>query len=325
MKQIKKRLLALLLCLLFLSGCVAQPPSALVRPQPEDQHLISADTGGLSPNTLTAALYFRYGATNYLVPEERSIQVQRDESPERALVQALLDGPALGGAQLTALFPPGTELLSAASQGETLFITFNEGLMNRYADEGADPGAGPGRAESALRRQLCLDALAATLTEAGLCSQVQVMVYRGADQTSPLRLQAGFLDRSNDETVLPPLTRNESSLLTAHNTARLLLSAWQSQDWAVLYDLAARGSGASARPAERTAVEAFSEGRALTAFSLTPGSVSLDGQTAVICADLTLRGDSADKMIAAYPLRLFREGGLWKMAYEPLTRMMNPD
>ena len=326
MKGTMKRALAfaLLLACLALCGCAAQPPRALVRAVPEGQRLVSADTEGLAPAALKAALYFRYSQTGYLAPEERLIAVPRDESPEKALVQALLDGPAPGTGQLTGLFPPGTELLSALREGNTVVVTFSEGFLGRYSDEPGELNAGPWRTEGPLRRQLCLDALAATLTEAGLCSQVQVMVYRGLDRASPMRLQAGFLDRSKADAVLPPLTRNEETLLTAHNTAQLLLRAWQSQDWAALYDLTAR-SGASPRPGEQSAVEAFSAASALIGYALSPGSVALDGQTAVLCADLTLRGDHADRLIRRYPLRLIREGGLWKMAYDPLLNMLNQD
>ncbi len=324
MNERKMRLLALLLAVLLLSGCAAEPPRALVRTVPEDQSLVSADTAGQAPETMNATLYFRYARTEFLAPEERSVAVPRNESPERALVQALLDGPSLGRGYLSALFPPGTELLSAVCQGETVFVTFSEGFLGRYSNEPGDTAAEPWRTEGPLRRQLCLDALAATLTEAGLCSQVQVMVYRGLDNTSPMRLQAGFLDRSKDETLLPPITRNEERLLTAHNTAELLLKAWMSQDWEALYSLTARG-GASAQLGEQNAVEAFSSANALTAYSLSPGSVSLNGQTAVICADLALRGNGADRLIRSYPLHLIREGGLWRMAYDPLMRMLNQD
>ena len=68
MKGTMKRALAfaLLLACLALCGCAAQPPRALVRAVPEGQRLVSADTEGLAPAALKAALYFRYGQTGYL-------------------------------------------------------------------------------------------------------------------------------------------------------------------------------------------------------------------------------------------------------------------
>ena len=315
-------LLALLLGVVWLlTGCAVSPPENVIREETGGQPLISADTAGLSPDTLDAALYFRYGASGYLAPEQRQIQVRRDESPENALVQALLDGPRSGNAAQTSLFPPGTRLLSAVRQGETLVITFSVEFLGRYSDEPSDPTAEPGRSDGILRRQLCLDSIAATLTEAGLCTQVQVMVDQVANQSAPMRLLAGFLDRSADASVLPPLTRSEDRLLTCHNTADWMLTAWLNRDFAGLYDLTAKG-GASARPGEPTAMNAFSDAVILTGFTLSPGSVSLDGQTAVLCADLTLLTAGQEQTVPGYPLRLIREGSLWKMDYDALLKML---
>ena len=312
-----RRWALLLLCAVLLSGCAAVPPESVIRDSGQDQPLISADTRDLPPDQVAAALYFRYGDTAYLAAQERVISVEKNETLEKALVLALLEGPAAAPA-LGPLFPPGTQLLATASQGNTLFLTFNEAFMGRYADEGGDAAVS---AEGVLRRQLCLDALSATLTEAGLCAKVQVLVYRGARQGTSMRLPAGFLDQSGDETLLPPLTRNENSLLTPHNTAALILDAWRGQDWAALFDLTARGDD---RPREQSAFDAFAEGRVLTFYALSPGSVAQDGQSAVVGADLTLRGEAGDDTAAGYPLRLIREGGLWKIRYDDLISMMNP-
>ena len=310
-------LFALLLCLmLLLSGCAAAPPDNLIRGGTEGQSLISASTADFAPAAQSVALYFRYGATAYLAPEERQIRVQRNESLEKAIVQALIDGPAASSAALSPLFPAGTEVLAASIQENTLFITFNDAFLGRYADEPGDGTSGAWRQEGPLRRQLCLDALAATLTEAGLCAQVQVLVYQGANQATSMRLQAGFLNRSQDSALLPPLTRREDCLLTPYQTASLLLSAWIRQDWSALYDLSA------GRPAEQTAMDAFAGSNVLTGFNLSPGSVSYDGQTAVHTVDLLLRGEGQDISITGYPLILSREMGLWKMDYEHLTAMM---
>lgn len=319
----KKRFLALLiLCALTLTGCVAAPPDSLIRGGTEGQTLISASTEELSPSSRRVTLYFRYGDTAYLAPEERQISVQRNESLEKAILQALIDGPSASADALTPLFPPGVEVLAAVSQEDTLFVTFSDAFLGRYADEPGDGASGGWRTEGPLRRQLCLDALAATLTEAGLCARVQVLVYQGAGQATTMRLQAGFLSRTADDALLPPLTRREECLLTPHQTAALLLSAWMAQDWTALYDLAAR-EGSAARPREQTAIDAFAASGVLAGYTLSPGNVSWDGQTAVLTAQLILRGTGADRTVSGYPLMLIREAGLWKMDYERLTAMMN--
>lgn len=318
----KTALAALLILCVFLSGCMGAPPDSLIRRNADTQRLISASTEELTPDTREIMLYFRYGQTDYLAPEKRTIQVQRNESLEKAVVQALINGPETAASSLSALFPAGTEVLAAASQGDTLFITFNDSFLGRYADEPADQNAGEWKTEGPLRRQLCLNALAATLTEAGLCVKTQILVYRGAGQSTTMRLQAGFLTRTQDDTILPVLCRSEEKLLTPHNTAVLIMRAWMAQDWATLYDLTAR-EGARRRPGEQSAFDAFAAGMALTDYSLSCGSVSYDGQTAVITADLTLRGTGRDQTVSGYPLVLTREGGLWKADYERLIGMMS--
>ena len=317
----KRAFFLLLAFCLLLTGCMSAPPEDLIRKGGDDQRLISASTGELAADTNEIKLYFRYGHTNYLAPEKRAIQVQRNESLEKAIVLALIKGPQVSASVLSPLFPAGTEVLAAVTQGDTLFITFNDSFLGRYADEPADPNAKDWKTEGPLRRQLCLDALTATLTEAGLCARVQVLVYQGVNQSTSMRLQAGFLTRSQDDSLLPAMRRSEDRLLTPHNTADLIMRAWMAQDWETLYDLTAR-EGTPARPGEQTAFDAFAAGQALTGFDLSCGSVSYDGQTAVITAQLTLRGTGRDQTVAGYPLLLTRESGLWKVNYARLIQMM---
>lgn len=320
----RTRCLALLMgCLIFLSGCAASPPDSLVRKDTDTAHLVSADTRSLPADSMAATLYFRYGETAYLAAEERILAVKRDESPEKVLVQALLDGPAATASSLNPLFPPGTQVLAVTSQDDTLFVTFNEALLARYSDEPGDISNEPWKTEGPLRRLLCMESLTATLTEAGLCSKVQVLVHREKVESTSMRLHAGFYTRSGDETLLPVLTRNEDMLLTPHNAASALMTAWMTQDWAALYDLVARNAGDGARPDEQIAYEAFSGANILTSFHLSPGNVSLDGQSAVLSADATLRGQGMDFSLNGYPIHLTRESGLWKISYSRLIGLMN--
>ncbi len=321
MRKIILGAVLLLCCALTLTGCMNSPPDVLLREGTDGQRLISASIGDLTPDSQKITLYFRYGDSAYLAPEQREIQVKRNESIEKAITAALIQGPAASALSLSGVFPPGTEVLAATVQGDTLFITFNEAFLGRYADEPLDAAS----SEGILRRQLCLQSLAATLTEEGLCAQVQVLVYRSMVQSNSMRLQAGYLDRSNDDTLLPPVTRDEGCLLTPYNTARLILQAWQAQDWASLYDLTAKEgeTGENTRVGEQSAFDAFSTARTLAEFDLSPGSVSFDGQTAVLTAKLTVRDQGMDQTVQGYPLLLCREAGIWKMDYARLLNMMN--
>lgn len=311
-------LLVLFLAVLLLGGCTAAPPDSVIRSDADRSALISAEADALAPDAVQAALYFRYEDTGLLAPEERIISVLPNETREKALVQALIDGPAATSSALSPLFPAGTQVLAVTSQDQTLYVTFNEALLGRYVDEPVDASAAPWRDELPLRRKLCMDSLTATLTEAGLCNQVQVLVYRSNVQASSMRLQAGFFDRSFDETLLEPFTRNENVLMTPHNAASALLKAWMEQDWPTLYGWIARDT----RPGEQAALDSFSSARILTGFDVTPGTVSLDGKRAVLCADLTMRSQGEDWSVRQFPLHFIREEGLWKMTYDRLDRLI---
>ena len=316
----KKRILLimLLLALGLLGGCMASPPEGLIRTGADPSLLIDAKTAGEAHDPKPEFLYFRYQDTAYLAPEQRVITAGLDESLELALVQALLEGPSATQSDLTPLFPPGTRVLSITGDESTLFITFNEALLNRYSDEPKDLSGGQWRVEAPLRRRLCMDSLTATLTTAGLCTQVQVMVDRADPQSNSVRLPKEYF--LNGETGMQGfLIRQEDTLLTPRNAAYLFLNAWMPQDWHQLYAM----TSSEGRPGDQTAFDAFSSARVLTGFTLSAGDVSPDGKTAILTAEMTLRGDGADMTLTGYPVRLVRQGGVWKMDYQRLLAMMN--
>ena len=314
--------LCLLLCCGLLCGCTASPPPSLVVKEPEDPSaLVSTDAEDLPAGQLDAVLYFRYGDTPWLAGEERRLDIRKDETAETALVQALIAGPGATCSALSPLFPAGTEVLAVSRQGDTLFVTFNEALLSRYPDEPGDLTREPWKAESPLRRQLCMDALADTLTEAGLCSQVQVLVYREKIQGNSMRLPGGYYTGTQDDTIAPPITRREDVILTPHNTADRLLKAWMDGDFGTLFSLLS----STDKPAEQTAFSDFSASKVLIGYRLSPGSVSPDGQSAVLTCDLTLRGLGGDASVSGYPLHLKRENGLWKISYDRLLAAMRLD
>ena len=313
----KSALCLMVICALCLSGCTISPPDSLKRTGVESRSLISASTADLAPDERAVALYFRYQDSSFLATEERAVVVQRNESLEKAIVEALITGPL--NTELSPLFPVGTEVVNTSTQDGTLFVTLNEAFLGRYADEPGDISTGHWKTEGPERRRLCLDAMAATLTEAGLCDRVQVLVQRDLGHASSMRLQAGFLNRSGDTSMLPPLVRNESVLLTPHNTAECVLNAWLRQDWDALSLFCVHA------PGEQSVFEAFEAAKVLVGFELSPGSVAYDGQRAVVTAKLILRGDNQDVEISGYPLRLIREEGLWKTDYEALLSMMRAE
>jgi len=314
----KKLLLLLLCCSLVLGGCMAAPPDSLIRTDADPSALIGAQDPGLPHGPQQVSLYFRYQDTAYLAPEQRMIAVGLNESLEMALVQALVEGPSATQSDLVPLFPAGTEVLSVTGSGDTLFVSFNEALLDRYSDEPKDLSGGQWRVEAPLRRRLCMDSLTATLTAAGLCTRVEVLVHRKDVQQHSMRLSKDYF-LTGEEGLLDPLTRREDSLLTPHNAAGLLLRAWMTQDWERLYTMTA-GEG---RPGEQGTIHAFSAARTLVGYTLSPGEVSPDGKSAILSVDMVLRGSGEDVAIAAYPVLLTRQDGIWKMDYSRLLAMMN--
>ena len=94
---------ALVLCAVFCAGCAISPPDSLKRSGVESKSLISASTAELAPDEKPVALYFRYRDSSFLASEARMVVVQRNESLEKAIVEALISGPL--NAELSPLFP----------------------------------------------------------------------------------------------------------------------------------------------------------------------------------------------------------------------------
>lgn len=266
-----------------------------------------------------ATLYFRCGTTRWLEREQREIPILSSESYEKALVQALLDGPST--AKFAPLFPPGSQVLSVMAEGRQLFVTFNERLMASYPDEGITintPGyrAGEGR----LRRQLAMASLVNTLTESGEYARVQVLVRAETTLTGSLRLSSRYYLEDSDS--LPdPLTRQEASIIQPGYAADQVMALWKTRDWAALRDRLAQAPGAAAaQSAFGLLLDASPD---LLQYTLTPGTPAPDGSYAVVSVSLQYqpRG-GAEKSIENWPLRLSRAGGFWEVPWDAFSALL---
>ena len=313
----KKVILCALLALCTaLCGCGQSqlPPSALRQQTPAEEEKISAVPDESASSYLTETLYFRYEETGMLRQEERVISMLPNESREKALVRALLEGPREAGG--TALFPDKTEVLSTQLQDGVLFVTFNEALYDRYGDE----SGAPSDAEALLRRKLAMAALCATLTESGECRSVQVLVRAESNVGASMRLKNSYY-LLDDERAAEPLTREETYLPTPDASARMLLEAWKTRSWSALYDFVmasdTRLDAASAR---------FAAVPALLESTVSSGTVSLDGQSAVVCVSMTLRAlDGPEESVENWPLHLTRENGVWKAEADAVYALMQSE
>ena len=286
--------------------------------------MLSAQAQEEQPIKLSATLYFRYRSTGYLAREVRELNASRTISDEMALINALVEGPGSLSPQLSPLFPAGTHALSTAVEGETLFVTFNEQLLGRYADEAVIFSTDYSQGEGRLRRRLAMAALVNTLTESGLYSRVQVLVRQESYITSSMRLSMRYY-LLEDDSLPPPLTRQESYILTPQVSAQIFLEGWLSGDIASGLRMV-RGSESralAAIPSEFELRQMMEQAPRLADFVATPGSIALDGQSAVVSVSLhLLRDDGSERMIENKPLRMIQREGIYAIPYESFEGLL---
>lgn len=326
--------LALLLCLLLslalLTSCestLLAGPSRLIEESSTDLTGISSTLAARDTTTRTddrvCALFYRYGSEAFLAPEFHLITRTSSQSFETALIQSWITGPLSG--ELQPLLPPGVRLLSTSMQGRTLFVTFSRDIMSSYLDEPVDWQEHDfWRAESPLRRTLCMEGLVATITENCDVDQVQVLV----DRTSlgSLRLQQNyFLDDSEDDVLTGPMTRTSEHLLTSERAMERILDLWMLQDWERLYTciLSRDPNNGMDRPLYADFVARMESLPVLTGANLSEASMSLDGSTATFSADTHMILSGGIAMDAEGRIfRLTRDQGIWKISLDHLTSWM---
>ncbi len=319
--------------LLLVTGCAAMLPDPM---QKAEATMVPGVTAALhSPlanesnrDAQKVTLYFRYGREPMLAGEARELSISQNEPEEKALVQALLDGPGAGTTELARLFPDQVEVLNTVSQGNVLYVTFNEALLRPYADEPGDwRSRDDWRLEVMLRRRLAMAGLTASITENFPYHSVQVLVQRRGDVSTSLRLENDYFRDDSLKSGLAELFRREEALLlTQENTLRTAIAAWQEKDWSRLYLYIAAFNPLTGqpRPSMETAFVRWDRAAAVTGFETDGGSVSHDGGRAVVGIDLTMvMGDGRETTFAACPVMLFRDRGIWKISYEQLTALMD--
>ncbi|MFH1879792.1 MAG: GerMN domain-containing protein [Bacillota bacterium] len=314
-------LLAILLILpLLLGGCYEQLNPLYkneATPAPGlsgELHAAAADDTNLSQ--IKATLYFRYLDEPMLAGESRVLTVRRDQRPEQAIIEALLEGPRAGNADLRRLIPADTQMEGISSRDQVLFITFNEAFLLDDIPDGWETDE-DWRVEAPLLRKLITQSIVASVTESYPYTGVQFLVHRANEVQTSLRLgNEYFLDGSAG--LSEPILRDEALLLTPQSTVKTLLGAWSQKDFERMYLYLAQ----TGKPAYSAFVEALDAAPSVEVFSISGGSVYADGQTAVVMAYLRLIRQGADAEPLSYPLLLTRENDVWKMEYTRLKALM---
>ena len=273
-------------------------------------------------------LYFRYQQTDYVSQETRYVEVARDETVAVRIVSALLAGPSASHLELTPVFAPGVTAQRVTVENDLLTVVLSESFLQPPADAPADWAQyAYWQQEVPRRRRLAAAALVNALTEGGRYARVQLLVASGPEDTQGERVpRVLFYPEEKDATLLlPPLTRQEGTILTPQSALNAALSAWQRKDWLALYAFMLQGEqGEGALPPQNEFLARVSEAeRALLAYRVSPGTVAADGAQATLCVDVQVMGKRGDKTeLSQAPILMRRERDAWKLSYEALMYMM---
>ncbi len=319
----KKRLLSLILLSLLLTGCAAREPLAALTstPMPGQGELPSPVAEEEQTQRQTYVLWFRFGQEPYLAAEKREMAVSPTEETELALAQALVNGPSAQSMELKGLFPPGTRVISVLRQGRTLFVTLSRQLLSRYVDEPTEAGKDAYWAqELPLRRQLAMQALAATLTENCAVDTVVVLVEPRGSATESLRLRQSYYRTGGGEEPAAPLQRDDALLLTPHTVMDLICQLWQERDWVRLYRYAAAQDAWTGEtlPEYEEFVRRMDALSQLVDYEVSAGSVAGNRQ-ATFSVQLTLLRDGQVETREKGVFYLQEEKGLWKVGLSQLA------
>ncbi len=275
---------------------------------------INAQVPAYYPSTESqqdAILYFRHGATPYLGREKRTLYFDTASTFEKALVQGLLDGPSAVYARLVPMFPAGTEVLSTQGQGEILFVTFNEHLMDPYPDEhqlsSPEYRAGEGR----LRRTLAMSALSCTITENTPYAYVQVLVEGNTQVSTSLRLPQSYY--LMDSTALPPpLVRDEGSIMQPNDAVEMLCQKWTIKDISGMQNYL---TGSQDK-------EKLQQMPLLIGHTISGGTISYDGLSSIVLISASMQQqDGTTLSRISWPLRLVFREGVWLVQTETLVTL----
>ena len=289
----------------------------------------SRQLGGVSrTDMLDVTLYFRFADTNVLGAQQAQIDIRREETVATSIVQRLLAGPDIAHEQLSPVFPQGTELISVSGEGATAFVTLSSGFLGKPDGAPADwEDSSEWQEEAALRRRLAVQSIVLALTEGGRYQRVQLYIADSDDEI-PQRIAMAWLDTgvTDPALVLAASPRDEQAMLTPACALEMIMDAWQMQDWAAMYPLMADTQDDPLSTLSVFENEMALRGITLLEYSVTPGTVSLDGQTATVVLDARIRStEGGDAQIIRESVPLVRWQDNWAIEMDTLRSLMIRD
>ena len=337
----KKALLGVLLALLLVAALEPHIRRELVdaatglltrtqeRETPPEETAFVRELGSVPPtDMLNVTLYFRFADTEVLGAQRAQLDLRREETVATRIVQRLIDGPDIAHEHLSGVFPQGTRVISVTGEATTVFVTLSTAFLGKPDGAPEDwEDLTAWQEEAALRRRLAVQSLALALTEDGRFQRVQVYVA-DSDNEIPQRIAMAWLDTgvTDPELVLAACPRDERVLLTPERALTLAMEAWRTQDWAALYPLMADTADDPLPTLTVFETEMADLGVSLLTYSVSTGTVSLDGQSATLLLSAEIRArEGGDAQITRESVPLSRVQDNWVLSLSTLRSLMVRD
>ncbi len=319
---------------LMMSGCSLFSGSLIQEeiPGPSESPAadIAPDVGESQKEVQGTTLYFRFLDEPYLTAETRKIQVAANERTEAGIVKELIRGPSQ--VELRSLFNGDTKVVSVSESNGYLFVTLSREFLDPADALGDLPdnwAEDPKTVEQVNEyKRLAIYSIINSLTELGNFSGVQILidVENTGKGERVRRSLLGFQDGTNDDQLMEPMYRQNDVILTPRTTMSIALDCFSKKSWDRLYKyVASKDEQGVSRPTLEEVTNNLSvQDPTLESYTVVHESVSLDGQTAVVCVNVKIR--YSDGIIAEkqnVPLRMRRENQIWKINYSALSSVLS--
>lgn len=284
--------------------------------------------GGSRTDMMEVTLYFRFADTDVLGTQRAQLDIRREETVATSIVQRLVEGPDMAHEHLVGVFPQGTRVISVTDEGTTAFVTLSNAFLGKPDGAPKDWEDLPQwQEEAALRRRLAVQSVTLALTENGRFQRVQFYVADGDDEI-PQRIPMAYMnpDETDLTLLLAACSRDEQALLTPGRTLERIMDAWQKQDWAALYVLLTDAQDEPLPTLTVFETQMAEWGISLLDYSVSQGTVSLDGQTATLVLDAEIRSrEGGDAQLVRESVPLQRVQDNWAMEPGTLRALMIRD
>ena len=336
MKRFYRVLLSLTLVMVLLCGCgrnaidftFFSPIQERASSQNSTQYTVDISPAAQSDTMQTqqATLFYRLGETELLAPMSVTFSLSVDTTIEEAILSALIDGP-IGQHELTGTIPAGTELVSAKVRDGYFEVTLSSDFFSVGSDVPSNWEQDPQWVQEVqLRRKLATYSIVNSITQLGIYTRVLILIDMTGNGNGQRveRSNFGLMPQTGEEdTLIEPLARDASLLLTPNTAARLTLDALISQDSDYLSRYLYFSSGTTP-DAQELGETLFQTQLSAYTLDLENGPViSLDGASAMINFSYEyITAQGVKREVMDIPLLLILDDGIWSVDYESLCAVL---